>query len=265
MLQRLVNTSPDIVMWGEHYGILSSLRAMIETADASREQFAKGFSHREYLFGDLNDVPDLSEHINPFDRDGLLEHVRRFTVELFTTELAPSMHWGFKEVRYHEPDLRFQRTLFPDARVVVLVRHPRDQVSSFVRAPWRRRPDLRVSAGRDELVRQVGNAYSAWIRQYESLRTFLEADAGASMVLTYDQLTDPSFDSTDVFRFIGVPAPPRDAVDAVIGHRSGSSDRSSAWSTDDRRLLGEVIQAIEISRPERELIDHFLGPGAADR
>lgn len=119
-----------MVVWGENGGLVSHLRRAhgrarnLTAADVVRYQAFDSFAARF--------IPWASR----VDQEGLLAAMAGFVRDLHRAE-PPAAFWGFKEIRHgNRRDLRFLRALFPDARIVLLVRHPRDVVMSDLHVSW---------------------------------------------------------------------------------------------------------------------------------
>ncbi len=189
-------------------GILADFRRAMAKADAFSRNLARGYAQRSNLLGKLVDSEPFSPHINPFDMEILHAAVKDFILRLFAQPLPDNTTWGFKEVRYFADDLEFFAALFPAARFIVLVREPVEQMSSYMRAPWRQKPDLGSEDGIEQLRQSVANAAHGWTRQYESLRQFASRHKDASMVVRFDELIDGST-LVKLVAHIGI-APPDD-------------------------------------------------------
>jgi hypothetical protein len=132
LLQRLLNTHEQIVMFGEHNTLVGGLRGLwqqtfAEWSRAARERAAP------YVEDLLEARPVLApdgfsiEWTNAYTEATALPVFRRFLEDLlYPPHLRrPGIrHWGFKEIRYGPPAAVFLARLFPEARFLVLVRDP---------------------------------------------------------------------------------------------------------------------------------------------
>ena len=258
LLQRLLNTHPDVTIWGEHMGILTELRRAMAVAASSARNLSGGYAQRSNLIGKLVDAEPFSPHINPFDADVLRTAVHDFIVRLFAEALPEDTIWGFKEVRYFADDLEFFAALFPSARFIVLAREPSEQISSYLRAPWRKKPDLSEAGGIEQLRQTVAKAAVGWTRQYESFRQFVVRHTESSMVVTFDQLANLGA-VANVFAHIGLPPPDDGSTANVLGRRTGSSDKTTTWRPDDREMLDAIITSTVWPSDHNELLSFFFG------
>ena len=140
LVQRLLASHPEVMIWGEHAGQLRGLLALAERlrvwaeADGARGRadFAVG-AHQTFM---ANLMPPA---------EAVDAAVLAFITALFVDPAlaAGRRRWGFKEVRYGLPEARGLTRIFPGCRVVHVVRDPRDVLRSLdvwerAASGWRR-------------------------------------------------------------------------------------------------------------------------------
>jgi len=138
LVQRLLSSSPDVLIWGEHVGQLRLIFAAgtrltgwtTAFGESGRQGFARS-GHQSFM---ANLTPE-AVHID--------DAMRAFVEALFArpaAELGRTV-WGFKEVRYGLAEATAFQRLFPDCRVVHITRDPRDILRSlevWERTGWKR-------------------------------------------------------------------------------------------------------------------------------
>jgi hypothetical protein len=241
MLQRVLSSHQDLVIWGEHFGVLSRMRNALELLEMAEAQLAEGFRAHDLLIGSGKDTDSIPPQVNPFDLAGFEAHLRRFVVALFTDKLPPGCRWGFKEVHYFTSDLRFLQRLFPEMRLIVLVRRPAAQVSSYVRAPWRELPEVDDPSRHEAIETMVATEMSNWAARYGEFMRFVQASPSTAMVVRYEDLADPTWGTDAVFAHCGLAPPPRTVIEAVRSRRVFSSDDTAGWPIGERTALETII------------------------
>src|SRR3954452_4776006 len=129
LLQRLLNSSPEFLVWGEHSGLLSHLAAAYATAMG--HQVASGIKAAP------TDRPSREAQLRHPDRwtawdigvneDGVREIFRDFVLNFFVGPERKPVRWGFKEPRNvwtGDLAMPFLHGLFAGPRTIILIRNP---------------------------------------------------------------------------------------------------------------------------------------------
>jgi hypothetical protein len=139
LLGRLLNCHPELVLWGEHGGILNKLAEI----DYLIERHSKVMtdSEKEWVPEYVDSADLRSQTFQPWttshDFSGFRAHARASIKAMFTNGLAPGQRWGFKEIRYHNPRLAsYLAGLVPASRFVLLRRAIPDAAVSNILAAW---------------------------------------------------------------------------------------------------------------------------------
>lgn len=132
LLQRIINSSGKIFIWGEHAGLISSCaRAYDEliTLQPLADRQAQSLAIRGEQAWVANLTPPLALLSDAF-RGMLVSYYEP------PTRAKGIERWGFKEVRYDANVAKFLLSLFPEGRVLFLVRHPVDVIASNAANDW---------------------------------------------------------------------------------------------------------------------------------
>jgi len=178
LLQRLLNSCPDILIWGEHIGHLNSFvwehKVLLEWESrfsAHRKTFLlEGYDHF---------VPNLVPEEYELWRAAATYVVALFGVP--AAKLGRSI-WGFKEVRYGAHVALFLQKCFPKARFIHVTRNVVDCFISLKR--WEESPD---SWNRE----WTENSVQDWVRINSSFLTAAGNIRNLLSVRFEDMVADP--------------------------------------------------------------------------
>jgi hypothetical protein len=127
LIQRLLSSHPDVMIWGEQEGQLDPLLKLgahlRECSDGlgkrARDKFADG-GYQTFMANLLPGTGDVDDALRAFVRRLFAEPARARGRQI----------WGFKEVRYARPEVEELHRLFPGLAVVFVTRNPRDILRS---------------------------------------------------------------------------------------------------------------------------------------
>jgi hypothetical protein len=177
LLQRLLCSHPEIHIWGENMALCSELERGYVRLAQHAEHAAR--ARADFL---LNGTSAWIANLNP-PPEAYLDGVRAL---LQTYLAAPAMalakpRWGFKEVRHQRNMALFLRRLYPEARIIFLVRHPARCLASA-------RATARDDAG-PALLDFLGGP-AAFLSHWSDVATsFLSGlDADTELLIRYEDL-----------------------------------------------------------------------------
>lgn len=132
LVQRLIMSSGEALLWGEPYHRLSPVQRLCESLPGRQEdQELKS----KILAEEDNDIDIKSDFIaNVYPSQGSLVSAHRAYLQSLLESPARNRgyrRWGFKEVRFRPPHWRYLKFLFPNARIIFLVRHPYHAYRSY--------------------------------------------------------------------------------------------------------------------------------------
>jgi Sulfotransferase family len=254
-VQRLLNCHRRVTIWGENGGFVSRLRQM-------HERFA-----RDAQFVDSRDFTDFDgfadkfvPYANPVDSDELVRHMATFLETMYWPGRQPTM-WGFKEIRNsNQADIAFLRLLFPNAKLVLLIRHPRDLLHSDLHSQW----------SPAELGHFSGYVDRFIVRYFRTCRAFSDAVdrfPADARICAYEEFCDRGF-YPELCDWLGLRDSEMDhrLVETVREMRTGSSHGANGRPVPDReaehamsyfreRLASMLSQ--ETTARESRLIERF--------
>ncbi len=150
LAQRLINASPQAIIWGEHGGFLRSIATGYHRVLNSKNLSNQVFQHpgRYSIVNIMNNREEIAQSniswMNDFDQASLKYNFINFIESIFCSNLPSSIScWGFKEILYgvnsEDRTLDMLIELFPKSRNLVITRHPFNTVISMLTA-WH--PDV---------------------------------------------------------------------------------------------------------------------------
>jgi hypothetical protein len=134
LVQRLLISTGEIMIWGEHAGVLlDGLHRIVSGMQAWIGQ--EGAGHLEWFRQQGWNA--WIANINP-SHEAFVAGARAALLEALATPAAHMGYrrWGFKEIRYNGAAVSLLKMLFPDAPIIVLVRHPADALRSIKVTTW---------------------------------------------------------------------------------------------------------------------------------
>jgi hypothetical protein len=213
LLQRALNAHPSIVMYGEHEGFLGPLsnayHKLTRTTDIERWVYGENAIPAETLHGELSDIQADICWVNNFTRDEVYQQFRQLVLSLLTKDLdLDQVHWGFKEIRYYEPQyvLWFLREMFPQSKYVFLVRNPADTIASGLTA-WE--DPEKIVEDEDAFRNTVWERFKSWSSKYDLMINNEESLGQDACFIRYEDLiADPQAHLTQVFGMLELETPP---------------------------------------------------------
>lgn len=161
-LQRLLNCTPEVCIWGEHAGVLSDYRRAYMRFAAAPVSATPGEAPSVALRNPRKWSPWVSKH----SVDSYAALLRTHILSLFSVGDGRT-RWGFKEIKYEDPaDAAFMLQLFPDARIVLLTRNAVDLFLSQYFVKWNR--EWRKQ-GLDACAREFTRLYRRRIEAFEAI------------------------------------------------------------------------------------------------
>jgi hypothetical protein len=134
LIQRLFLSTKQVLVWGEHNGLLvSKFCELMGGMGSWLSHQARG--QLEYLdeYGYQEFIPNVTPGVQTF-----ASATRRFFDESLGKEAYRRGYprWGFKEIRYGRKEALFLQELYPDASFILLFRNPRDCLRSIKSMRW---------------------------------------------------------------------------------------------------------------------------------
>jgi hypothetical protein len=187
LLQSILNTNPDFLIWGEHNGFLRQLASAYFEAAHPRFPDHEALSAAERIKR-LRDPRRWPAWDNLCGETGFRARFQSAVRSFFADPEGLVTRWGFKEIRYprdsDDRTLEFLLDCFPEARLVILVREPRATIFSML-SRWAFSEVAPETIDDADVDCRIASAAQSWNWQYSALHRFAR---GQCMVLRYEDL-----------------------------------------------------------------------------
>ncbi|MEM9479931.1 MAG: sulfotransferase [Verrucomicrobiota bacterium] len=211
-LQRYLTAAGDYFIWGENHLLIENLRLIHERwpdagmSHSDMEEVAKdGDKVTSYYF------PNLSPN-----REQVLAAFRRAFKGIYPPpETLKRRRWGWKEVRYGMPEIRFIRDLFPEIKLLFIVRNPYNAIRSVRRMGW-------ID---DAKYYTVDYLAKIWSERTQDMMEFAETDSISSLFIRYEDVRSKL---DDIDHFVGIHSRDPNALD-VLDNRLGSAPKTEKY------------------------------------
>jgi len=206
LLQRICNSRKGTLIWGEHQGVIGHFAEIYKRiADTSmrcskeREQyFTRGEVPNLWI---ANLMPELD-----YAKQATVESVRALLNTLYGQYSGSHDIVGFKEVSYGRADVELLRKCYPEADILLLVRHPCNTWNSTPR----------------EWFASAAAFADCWTARVEDFSVLAKSDPKCRLIRHEDVVAQ---ENRTVDILIDVAKVSREQISAVLAHKIGSSHK----------------------------------------
>jgi len=241
LVQRLINFSPQAIIWGEHGGFLNPIATgyfkVLNNQNLERVVYQKPGHYAPIRI--INNRKDICNSeiswMNNFKKDAMKSSFKEFIESIFCSELPQSIScWGFKEILYgkYKNDLSIDMLLdiFPESKNLIIVRHPLDTIVSMS-AAWHGKLIDDIQEKNDpedlkEFYQLIRKKALQWSSQNEKLRQYTQKFPDNFILIKYEDIKNNSLDK--IFNFIQLdqPANIEDIINKKV-YQTKTGDRNS--------------------------------------
>jgi hypothetical protein len=254
LLQRYLNTSDGLIVWGEHGGFIRGLSKVylnLKNNQHLQNMLTQGRKNAGLLLRSETPVQVDIEWTNNFTIEDVRKAFQKSILDILTIDVPPSVRWGFKEIRYGEPEIAFLKELFPEAQFIFVVRHPIDTLASMI-AAWAHKSDIfekktwqEDKSKLEEIQRLIATHSGHMLLIAESIKNCRLN--GMGILVRYDDLKDdPSTIIRNLCSYLDVSSPPEDKIQMI------ASDYRWAMST------GSIKEALYNDFKDNENIQKII-------
>lgn len=227
LLQRYLNISKDIIIWGEHGGFIRGLAKTYYNFiqdNNSQKLLKKGSENTKAILKSDLTINQSIEWTNNFSNNDFIDEFRNFIINLLSKGVNPNQRWGFKEIRYGITEMEFLRLLFPQAQFIFIVRNPLDTISSMIFS-WDHNNwihNKRNNINKKILVKYCKRLFGS----YESILNFINQENNYFLLIDYEFLNiNPFVAVNNIFNFINVQTPDKKLIDFISNKHIGISNK----------------------------------------
>ncbi len=241
LVQRLLNSYPDVLIWGEHAGYLHKLAQAYDilTKSPSMEEFS--YSVNEDIGTNLDasvfkDPKRWQAWNNWFKKEDIRELFRQHIEDVFNpTQVGQHSIWGFKEIRYGVDDNvpEFLLDLFPNARFLFVVRNGLNTVESQLNTFYKGKSNHLTVKRLIQLPIAIRIA-RLWRKQNLRFNSFAQDHPDNSCLLRYEDIIRDPDQFQMIFDFVGKPVThvQREILEMKSGRGTGfgkETDENERW------------------------------------
>ncbi|MBD3194904.1 MAG: hypothetical protein GF317_07620 [Candidatus Lokiarchaeota archaeon] len=125
-IQRCLNSSDDLIVWGENHDLIKSLREKYDIYN-SIENRKEGEYAKKIYDTDGKEFNNWIANSNP-PKELFIDSVRKLLDNFYYKD---NKRWGFKEVRYGIEEIKFLNMIYDDIGYIFLVRDIIDSYHSY--------------------------------------------------------------------------------------------------------------------------------------
>jgi hypothetical protein len=241
LLQRYVSARSNTFVWGENGPFIPALLSALEGWPSTRQ------NEQEYraVMADPT-LPERRYTPNLSPPKQAAEHALRETILRVYRDVPDGFEgWGWKAIGYGFRVVKLLHAMFPEMRVVLLVRDPWDVARSVRRKGWIERRGY---------FQNMDEVADEWRRGAEAARRMADLDDPRFLLLRYEDLRDRL---PDLNAFLGV-ADDTAREEDVLSRRLGTAPTVSRFRlTDDdvatvTHVCGEVASDFGYAAPTVE-------------
>ncbi len=265
LLQRIINSAENVVIWGEHGGFLSQIA----------EAYFLNFEDKTIL----HNIPQRN---NPFDTPQAkvqqlknpqlwpawcnwysqkeVKDIFRSLIENFfkPSNVPKNVSWGFKEIKYGQGcrTLEMLADLYPDAKFIFIIRDPVDVIAAYFFKYLKKQSSFgdRLTISQAKSLKEncefsIAKEAEAWRKQNTYFRDFKAKNSPRSLLVDYENLiADPSI-AESTLKWLGVSYS-NEKIWSILAMKEGRGESLKAEAGKARSILTdhEIDQIREITK-----------------
>ena len=217
LLQRILNTSAEITIWGEHAGFMKGLAqsyyVITESEHIHNNYYSRKNLDSSIIIGSLKDYNQSINWVNSFDKQSTLKNYRDLIIKQLNTGLnTEKITWGFKEILYTKNDrvMDMLLELFPSCKIIFSLRNPFNVIKSMILS-WSNQNLLKTQLENQDFTKlsQSVIVYATrWNNIVSSFQYWIMEKKISCYVEKYENLiAEPEKSIKNIFDFLDLPMP----------------------------------------------------------
>ena len=265
LLQRIVNSSEDTLIWGEHGGFLSQvaeayfLNLEDKTILFNIPKQNKPFETPQAKVKKLKNSKLWPAWCNWYSQQEIPDIFRSFLENFFCpSHVEKNVSWGFKEIRYGQGcrTLEMLADLYPDAKFVFITRNPIDVVAANLFKYIKQKSGLdnqltilQAQEFKENCEFFIQEEAELWRKQNNYFREFQANNSTRSLLVAYEDLISDHTISESLLKWLGVNYSP-EKIGQILEMKEGRGESIKTGGGETRSILTEeeINQIKEITQ-----------------
>ncbi|MGK7899283.1 MAG: sulfotransferase [Xenococcus sp. (in: cyanobacteria)] len=217
LLQRILNTSAEIIIWGEHAGFMIGLARsyymLTKSEHINKNYYSRKNLDSSIIVGSFKDYNKSINWINSFDKESTQKNYRDLIIKQLNTGIdTEKITWGFKEILYTKNDyvMDMLLELFPSRKIIFSLRNPFNVIKSMILS-WSQPNLLKTqlqSKDFTKLNQSIISYATRWNNVASSFQYWIEEKKISCHVVKYEDLiAEPEKSIKTIFNFLDFPIP----------------------------------------------------------
>jgi hypothetical protein len=274
LLQRIINSAEDVVIWGEHGGFLSQVAEAYflnfedQTILHNIPKYNYPFHTPQARVRKLKNSKLWPAWCNWYSQREVQDIFRSLIENFFDPpDLKQNVSWGFKEIKYGQGcrTLEMLSDLYADAKFIFIIRDPIDVIAAYFFKDIKKKSGLgnRLTISRAIELKEncefsITKEAEIWRKQNKYFIDFRKKNSQRSLLVAYEDLiADPST-SESIFKWLGIPYSNK-KIWQILEMKEGRGESIKVAEGKPRSILtdneiNEIREITQEATKERELV-----------
>ena len=271
LLQRILNSAEDVMIWGEHGGFLNQIaeayflnfedKTIIRNIPANNALFRPHAKARQ-----LKDAKLWTGWHNYYSQEDVKNMFASFISSFFVPAFGKKdRYWGFKETRYGFADrtIEMLAELYPNAKFIFIIRNPIDIVARLKLSHLRKTTGLEHETNFSLLEElsamnkfSTAEAATKWTQQNYYFVEFSAKNSQRSLIARYEELVSQEAVAAEIMKWLNISYSQQKILD-ILNMKDGRGATSTNTKIEFSSLLNEdeISQIKEVTQKVTDKLD----------